>query len=188
MTSQCRTRRDEWPLSLLLVSVALIVSCSPSKSQRPSSEEAPAGTAPSLVARDLGSGRCVAVNTQGLVLGVDVDDTTFVITPGRRRSVLSPSGAKELVNGKRSGVGLREVERAFCGGERVGTDGGAVATACGAGSGFAPVQQRHRDAALAPARAIGVLDLGGTHPVPRLVDAGLHGTADTLLHGAQRAE
>ncbi len=55
-----------------------------------------------------------------------------------------------------------------------------------AGSGERP--QRHRDAGLGPARAIGVFDLGGAHAVPRFIDARLHGTADALLHGAQRAE
>ncbi len=30
--------------------------------------------------------------------------------------------------------------------------------------------------------------IGGAHAVPRLVDAGLHGAADALFHGAERAE
>jgi hypothetical protein len=33
-----------------------------------------------------------------------------------------------------------------------------------------------------------VFDIGGTHALTRLVDAGLHGGADALLHGAERAE
>jgi probable HAF family extracellular repeat protein len=47
------------------------------------------GSAP-VAARDLGRGRCVAINSRGDVVGVDADDTTFVVTSDGMRTPRPP--------------------------------------------------------------------------------------------------
>lgn len=107
MTLECRARRQPGQVGLLLASLLLTAACSSSKSKAPSGDSAPSDIAPSLLARDLGSGRCVAVSSRGQIVGVDVNDATFVITPGGRRSILASSGPKEVVNG----VGIDDAGR-----------------------------------------------------------------------------
>jgi len=94
-----RARQVPWTAGVWWVSVTLVTGCSHSKSKASSLGEAPTDAAHSLLARDLGTGRCVAVSSQGQIVGVDVDDTTFVITPGGHRSILASNSAREVVNG-----------------------------------------------------------------------------------------
>jgi probable HAF family extracellular repeat protein len=57
------------------------------------------GDASTLSARDLGAGRCVGVNGHGQVVGVDVDDTTFVVAADGTRTTLPPPDGNTTVTG-----------------------------------------------------------------------------------------
>jgi probable HAF family extracellular repeat protein len=80
--------------ALSLVVALQALSCTSSSS--PETHPLDAATRPDggVVARDLGSGRCISVNSKGQILGVDVDDSTFLLSSDGKRSRLPvPSDA-----------------------------------------------------------------------------------------------
>lgn len=86
-----------WLCALLIALV--LASCSSGSKSSSDSTSAPGDGPRSLIARDLGSGRCVAVNLAGQVVGVDVDDSTFVVSTQGVRTALAPPHSDEMATG-----------------------------------------------------------------------------------------